>query len=296
MKGLKLYVCVLALCTLVCPLGNAEAPQPLSPEEVQALLGNEANALASTEWGAAFQEIAERRAVLIDAEALNTNECIPLALITDKDLDKVIAFGETSAIRRIGLFFPDRILDALDMFSGGATLFPLAVGIGTEIHITRYASIGLGAQAGVGLIMWYYNRNLMTPTPCYGALAMFGPWQAYAMGFVGAGTGWTKGRPDAGSKLWTKAGRFSKKDKIAQDGWSDPWAIGAGWAAEIHPVEIADFLTGFLTLGFVDISKDDYAYPSFKNYYKIGTPVEREAKEKKKDKEKEDSSKQEPAK
>ena len=58
-------------------------------------------------------------------------------------------------------------------------------------------------------------------------------------------------------------------DAIYQERYRDPWAIGVAWGpvllsprveVDIHPVEIADFLVGLVTLGKVDLSRDDYLH------------------------------------
>jgi len=243
-------------------------PMPLSADEVPALKEQEAMDLLSTNWGRVFAQVEALRVVFVKPTPLDNKEYQTLCNLYDASLEKVVAAGAWAVWKRILFFLPDRLLDCLDMVSGGVGI---GGGLGAEVHVTRWAGLGLGAQAALGML-WYYNRNLTPPIPMYAVLAIAGPFQAYSIGTVGAGTGWTKGRPGAGGKAYNKAGMFSRDDKMVKDGWSDPFGVGVGWAAEIHPIEVADFFVGLFTAGFVDISRDDFANPS-RARYKIGMPV-----------------------
>ncbi|MBN1866399.1 hypothetical protein JW916_03810 [Candidatus Sumerlaeota bacterium] len=178
--------------------------------------------------------------------------------------------------KRILLFLPDRILDCADMVTFGAGI---GIGLGAEAHATRWAGLGMQGHGEVG-IHWYYNRNLTPLIVDYASLIVFGPFQAYAVGFAGAGTAWSRGRPGTGTQTFDEGGLFSLDDSIVQDGWWDPWGIGAsvflvfaGVEAEVHPIEIADCVVGLVTFGFVDISRDDFANPD-RTECKTGLPVD----------------------
>jgi len=272
-----------ALCSLlwmagmgiVCLSGAQAMGRPpwakgFTEDEMRVFASRQETDVVESDWGKTAREVSRVRLRFPDAVALSDADAAHLASLSDPSLDEVAASGAWTVWRRIILFIPDRILDAVDMVSGGVGVGP---GIGGEVHVTRWASLGLGVQAGIAGL-WYYNRNLAI-APVFGASASFGPWQAYSAGFVGAGTGWTKGRPGAGGKWYTKAGMFSMEDRMVQDGWSDPWGVGAGWAAEIHPIEVADFVTGLVTVGFVDIVRDDFGKAG-RAQYKIGhRPIDR---------------------
>jgi hypothetical protein len=240
-------------------LGPVEAPAPvaLAADELARLAERQEADLQSTAWAKAFDEISLWRAACPKAAPLSVGESQSLEQRHDAALDDTVALGESSAGRRILWFIPDRIVDCLDMVSAGFLFGPMA---GAEAHLTRWAS--LGAHAGVGGgPLWYYNRNLALAA-YIGALACIGPLQTYMIYEPGFGTGWTQGRPGVGVKHWMKKGAFSLDDDMVRDGWVDPWGVGGMffyWTAEIHPIEIADFVAGLFTLGFVDFVEDDYA-------------------------------------
>ncbi len=273
----KSSIVVISVGVFVLLLGTVFAttitPQPLSKTEISTLQQEEDESLQVTEWGDYVKNMEQFQKNVQEPQPLGTTEITFLMKQTDGEtLGNFVGLGERNTWRCILLFIPDRILDALDMVSGGVAV--LGVGVGAEVHVTRYASLGAGAQAMVlPNLFWYYNRNLMTTAYATGVIASGGPYQDYILKFFGVGTGMDKGRPGAGRKVFRKAGMFSKQDKMCQEGWMDPWGIGFGWALELHPVEIADFFAGLFTVGFVDISRDDYANPN-RTRYKIGTPVE----------------------
>lgn len=188
-----------------------------------------------------------------------------------EDSGEAVAVERASAGRRALWFFPDRIIDALDM----VTFETGIVGLGADVHVTQWATLGAHMEAAFGSVWWNYNRNLGFG-PRYAMILRFGPWHSYNMKMFGVGLGWDKGWPGAGAIRLRKRGVFSVDDKIVQYGWVDPWAIGArffGWGTvDLHPIEVADFITGLLTIGFIDISQDDYANLQ-RARYKVGMPV-----------------------
>ena len=262
--------CVVGLC-IAAPVGVAAgggevtfvAPTKLRPEEVQALRALEESQMTRAEK-AQFDRWAEMvTSCATDGTRLSSEEIALLTAASDPSLEEVVAFGDQDVGTRMALYFPNLFLDMFDVFSGAVGL--IGIGLGTEVHITRWAAIGLGVQVAVVNVHWYFNRNLAASVYGLGALAIFGPHQAYYLDFFGAGLCWIEGRPSSGRVTLKKAGRFSMDDQAVQWGYSDPWGVGVGWAAEFHPVELADFFAGMFTLHRVDISNDDFGNPARQN-------------------------------
>lgn len=247
---------------------NYIIPNNFSDEEVSCLLKKEKSDMLNTEWGKAFKYADDLRSSIMKPQNLDYKELLNLKMLNDISLNKVIAAGTGTPLNRILWFFPDRILDCLDIVS-----LPINIGLWFRpcLHITRWCSLGFGGEVSGG-ILWFYNRNL-APNLMIGIYAMIGPYQAYTYDFLGIGTAWNMGLPGAGNKFYYKAGIFSMDDEPVVDGWMDPWGIGITPWDDIHPIEIADFISGLFTLGFYDLSGDDYANP-FRSQYKIGLPVD----------------------
>ncbi|MBN1865755.1 hypothetical protein JW916_00540, partial [Candidatus Sumerlaeota bacterium] len=224
------------------------AATTLSSEEASRLEERQTQDLLSTEWGRAFASVESLRTAFARPRPLTIDELQTFRGRQSAELETVVASGAWTVWKRILFFIPDRFLDCVDMVTFGVGI---GIGLGAEVHITRWAALGAGAEGDLALF-WYYNRNLTPPIPAFALLAAFGPYQAYTIGFAGAGTGWSQGHPGAGTQLFRKSGVFSVNDEMVQEGWSDPYGVGVGWAAEIHPIEIADFVVGLVTFGFVD--------------------------------------------
>jgi hypothetical protein len=165
--------------------------------------------------------------------------------------------------RRAAMFVPDRFLDMLDMVSVG-----LGVGYGFDVnrHLTYYMHVPtLGAYRSFNFFNWYPNRNLcwsINQEREAGILTVY----RYNSRFDGGGTGWDNGEPGSGIKTYAEKYSVDVLDPIYQDGYRDVWALGVAYGPvilspriefDIHPVEVADFAVGFLTLGLVDIRDDD---------------------------------------
>jgi len=154
--------------------------------------------------------------------------------------------GET-----ILLYIPNRIVDLVDMFSLTLGFGPA---IGAEAQITEYCAlggeVGCTAQAVKGI-----NRQ-------YG-FAFDNGWDASFL-MVSAET---RERSDSIGSVkdyyfHTTGVPVAKREPYDfHNGAKDFWAIGAKAAAlvevefDIHPVEIADFILGWL---FIDIKDDDF--------------------------------------
>ena len=172
-----------------------------------------------------------------------------------------------SAIERIALFIPDRLLDTLDVVS-----FGLGGGYGAavEVHATAFGHLpSLGAYQSLNVLNWYCGRNLAVVSNTE-SKACLGPFVFYRSSFYGTGTGWDNWRPGKGEKKYRKIGIASEGDAIYLEGYRDPWAfevaagpilLGPRVEAGIHPVEVVDLILGVVTLGLLDLSDDDLASP-----------------------------------
>ena len=174
------------------------------------------------------------------------------------------ARAEPSALLRVACFLPDRVLDLLDMVS-----FGIGIGYGFDIHrqVTCLFHVPtLGMYKSVNLVNWYYKRNLCM---CTREETEFGllPFVLYRSEFFGGGTGWDKGALGSGVKEYASVGLGSPGDPIHEERFRDPWAIGVHYGPvllsprvelELHPVEIVDFLLGLVSLGYLDVTDDDW--------------------------------------
>ena len=157
------------------------------------------------------------------------------------------------------LYFPNRILDVMDVFT-------LNLGVGltahASLHVTHAAEIGGGFSATAQMIKdhnrqyGFARRN--------GIYSGIGPFVATDMerrpAFLFAKEYW-----------WDKEGLVSPYDEIPfqpKEGAIDFWEIGGSLGAgvieadvSIHPVEILDAVLGFF---FIDISDDDLTFENFR--------------------------------
>lgn len=154
---------------------------------------------------------------------------------------------------RIALYLPDRILDLFDIATFDAHAGP---GAFADFHVTRaiQASAGGRVVGGIGLLP---QRTL----PGFQFQADFGA-QVFGVGdqrFVG----FLSGPSGLFSGAANLRGPHSPSDRFYQD-FRDYWAIGgsatlafAGAGAELHLVQMADFLLGFAG---IDICNDDRSH------------------------------------
>lgn len=162
--------------------------------------------------------------------------------------------AEAGATRDTGLWlatYPvNRLLDLADVFtlSVGA-----AAGVYGDIHVTRAIQFG-GGGGIVGMEFGWWPRTLGVSQSKVLA-GHFGPWSSWSESYVVVGTRAVPGRGEIG-----KSGANSACD-LAFQGHKDFWGIGARVIAgpvsgevEIHPVEIADLLTGIFLW---DFQRDD---------------------------------------
>ena len=172
--------------------------------------------------------------------------------------------GGGHAVARVLLFLPDRLMDALDVVSVGVGL---GFGFDVNVHVTRFVHApALGIYWVISPVQWRCGRNLSASFDQEFELGL-GPLVMYKSEFFGAGTNWG---PDA-EKEFTKLGLASLRDPMLAERFRSPWAVGAAVGplalvpvraeAEVHPEQIADFIVGLVTLGFVDLMGDDWASP-----------------------------------
>jgi hypothetical protein len=157
-----------------------------------------------------------------------------------------------TAGRRVLLYLPDRLLDALDIVSveahGG-------VGAFGSVHVTERARAAAGARV-VGGIGSYFRRNLFG-TRVQGDAAL------HALGFGPLrSAGITAGPSGIASVNSDGSGARGPRAAVFQN-YRDYWSIGAsgtlgvfGFSADLHLVQLADWLAGFLLF---DPGQDDLA-------------------------------------
>ena len=159
---------------------------------------------------------------------------------------------------KVTLYFPNRILDILDVFS-------LNIGVGLTAHAalraTHEVEIGGGFSATAQMIKdhnrqyGFARRN--------GAYSEVGPFVSTDMerrpAFLLAKEYW-----------WDKDGLISPSDEhfLPKEGEFDFWEIGGSLGlgvieadVSIHPVEILDAVLGFF---FIDLCDDDLTFENFR--------------------------------
>ncbi len=159
---------------------------------------------------------------------------------------------------KIALYIPNRLIDALDMFS-----FSLGVGPAVEARLmgTRFVDVGAGASLFCYKFYKHHNRQ-------YG----FGVEEGWYWSFV-----------SVGEESYSMLASTSLVDKYVEhragipdpttrtydffDGPRDYWAIGGalGFLVDgdvyIHPMEWIDFALGFF---LIDIKNDDLVFDDFR--------------------------------
>lgn len=154
--------------------------------------------------------------------------------------------------QRALLYLPDRLCDALDIVT-----FDVHSGVGAyaDYHVTRAFQMGGGVRSIAGLGLHDF-RSLGLKVQAEGGIT------AVAVGsqnYVGAQAGTSGIQGGAG----TLAGMHRPTGLLYQE-FRDYWAIGLsatgslfGLSADVHPLQIADLLAGFVG---VDFLSDDLAH------------------------------------
>jgi hypothetical protein len=149
------------------------------------------------------------------------------------------------------LYLPDRILDLIDVVSVGVHL---GTGVFADSHLTRALQLagGFRSTGGLGL---HDHRSLGIKAQAEAGITLV---SLGAQGFTGALVG-TSGVHDTADGL---AGLHRPSSRLYQE-FRDYWAIGGsatavlvGAEVDFHPLQLADFLAGFLTIDFLN---DDFA-------------------------------------
>jgi len=158
--------------------------------------------------------------------------------------------AKADVLDKIALYFPNRILDALDIFTVSVGVGPVAR---AEMHATRGFAFGAGAGAEV-MILKGCNRQ-------YGVCREAGYDVSFAM-FNRANLT-RDGQSRLVVQFYIDEDGFPLPNQRLYEpynGARDYWALGGslslGLAGSIaiHPIEMADFVTGLL---FIDLKDDD---------------------------------------
>jgi hypothetical protein len=149
------------------------------------------------------------------------------------------------------LYLPDRLLDLTDVVS-----FDLHLGFGLygNVHLTRALQAGVGAR-GVTGVGWHERRSLGLRSEEASGLVLF------ALGAEGT-SGTLTGTSGLFSWSETLAG-LQRPEHVLYQEVRDYWAVGGALTAlvlgidfELHPLQVADFAAGWLTVDFLG---DDFA-------------------------------------
>ncbi len=166
--------------------------------------------------------------------------------------------AQSQWVDKVTLYFPNRVLDLLDVFS-------LNIGVGLTAHASLRATHELEIGGGVATtaqMVKDYNRQ-------YGFASRNGYYSG-AGPFVSTNM---ERRPAvllAKEYWWDKDGLVTPSDEIflPKEGAIDFWEIGGSLGlgvieadVSIHPVEILDAVLGFF---FIDISDDDLTFENFR--------------------------------
>ena len=166
---------------------------------------------------------------------------------------------QAQVLDKIVLYIPNRIVDAMDMFSISLAFGPTARG---EVWCTRPFAYG----AGTGVLVKAakaYNRQ-------YGCGFESG-WETNFMAVTAEGKELTNcvGSLKDYNNYYSGPPRTDQRIYNFYNGERDYWSTGmtGGLAivevsGEFHPVEIFDFFAGFL---FFDIKGDDYTFADLSN-------------------------------
>jgi hypothetical protein len=253
-----------ALLALALALAGLAACAPrYSPFEIDAKLARalvDARTHLEQRRGVEAEQLI-RAVQRIDPEYYGLAELVAGLPARERDLFRASWLGANRARRyslerppaaRALLFLPDRLLDLLDVVSIEAHFGPGADG---EAHVTQGARVALGLRV-IGGLGSYFRRTLLgTRVQGNAALHALGAGPLRSLG-VTAGTG---GVASGGGDL---SGFRSARDPVYQS-YEDYWSIGGsgtavfgGFSAELHLVQLADWVGGFL---LADLGNDDLA-------------------------------------
>jgi len=166
----------------------------------------------------------------------------------------VFSFGmvsEAGVADRILLYIPNRLVDMVDVFSLELGFGPVIRG---HLRVTRACDMGAGAGATAKAVK-QINRQ-------YGGCLENG-WEANFLMIAAENKERKKTSRGVKNFYYYATGVPLPEERIYDfyDGARDYWAVGADVAAlvevngDIHFIEIADFITGWL---FIDLKADDF--------------------------------------
>ena len=178
---------------------------------------------------------------------------LPFAATDPTDAES--AAEKPRVVRTVLLYIPNRLLDLTDIVSlyvAGPLLPHLTTGYPLHVNarVTRAAQVGFGITENTVCLGKRYKHHLI-------------PWvkstQEVSLGPLTS----CRFIPASGNERieFAKVGILTPADKPFAEGLMDYWSVGAeaallpvGAGAEVHPVEIVDFILG---LFLVDVGKDD---------------------------------------
>lgn len=253
---------LLAVVSLVVLTLGCAATVPMRPQRVAEILelstaAAQAHLNASQEFEAAQLLMAVHQVDPTFPPAQPLRAQIPDDLLMREHptaLGSNVAFRPPTArgvATRVLLYFPDRIFDLLDIVSFEARA---GLGGGAEVHFTRAGQLGL--DGGYSLSLGWFDHRALGGRYQVFTTAEIGP---YASRYLLIGGGSTAGLQLV---LDQSNGTDTPYLPLYQE-FRDFWAVGAsamlisyGAAVDLHPVEIADFIAGFVLADFL---RDDFA-------------------------------------
>ena len=163
---------------------------------------------------------------------------------------------DDGVVDKVCLYIPNRIIDALDTFTINVGIGPVVC---LELRGTRAVQGGVGIGAAAKLIK-DYNRQ-------YGACLQNGwNWEFICVAAEDIErrptTRWVKEYWQHDEGFPSPTQRIYNFHTGARDYWELGGSAGLGVEADValHPVELADFVTGFF---FIDLKGDDLTFEDF---------------------------------
>ncbi len=258
MKRTGLFAAIMLAAALV---GSAGCSTPRSGSEIDVVMNHamrsstermaQGNAIESFQLAHAVSEVdpdypgvqAALAGLPADLENLFNNSFLGSNVAIRQPID--VAWYE-----HVLWYIPDRILDVFDIVSFDVHL---GFGLWVDAHVTRAVQFAFGARSVAGL-GWHDHRSLGVLAQAEAGFNIL-PFGVEVISGFQAGTSGVQG----GS--FGEGGLHMFSSPLYRD-FRDYWAIGggatvlfAGAEADVHPVEIADFIVG---LFFFDPLNDDF--------------------------------------
>jgi hypothetical protein len=252
-----------ALLLCLALAGGTGCATRYTPFEVDLKLGE---ALAGARGHLEQQEEVEAEQLIravqrIDPEYDGLSDLVARLPSQERDLFRRSWIGANRARRiaaakplgtRVLMYPADRVLDLFDVFTAEGHL---GAGGYAEAHVTQGARIAAGARVVSGLGAYFRRTLLGTRVQGNAALHALGVGPVRALGLTAGAGAMTTGGGDLSTAV-------RPTDPIYQS-YVDYWSVGGsatagffGGSAEIHLVQLADWVTGFALL---DLGNDDLA-------------------------------------